>query len=891
MKITFNVNYVTAEGETLHAVLHRAYASAKENQLNIPLKTNNGRRWTGTILLDFKQPVLMAYHYEVRKGSQIIRREYEHSERTLFLQPQTALCTLQDHWLDTPANSYLLSCAFNVLCPAVAAQAAQPQLFKRTIALHVQAPKSAKGQTLWICGNAAPLGNWRTDKALPMTEQAPNDWVIYLDADTLPDYTEYKFLLKDDNSTQWQEGSNCILQKPALAEGELYVSNEFSPRFAKQSKPHFAGVVVPVFSLRGKQNWGVGDFGNLKMLTDWAEKTGQHIIQLLPINDTSLTGTWTDSYPYNAVSVYALHPLYADVNNLAGADKPRAKALAEQAQKLNGDEAVFYEKALAYKLERLRLAFDTEGARVLTSKPFQKFFVDQVHWLPAYAMYCVLRDEYKTGDFRKWGKYAVFSHAALVQFTKPDSGHYAQICFWYYVQFILHTQLREAARYAREHGVCLKGDIPIGVSRNGADAWTTPSLFNLDTQAGAPPDAFSKTGQNWGFPTYNWDLMAKDNYRWWRRRLTHMAQYFDLYRLDHVLGFLRIWEIPYEHVQGLMGHFSPALPLCVDEIKNFGLAFNPAYLFPHITEDLLQKTFGGLTQQVKDTYLVSLEHNAYSLKPAYDTQRKIEKLFAGKDDETSRTLREGLYRLVANVLFIADAKQPDRYHPRIGALEDEFFTSLSDAEQKAFTRLYNDFFYHRHNAFWKKQGLQKLPAVTQATRMLPCAEDLGMIPACVPDVLNALQILALEVQRMPKQAGRAFADTTAYPYLSVATPSTHDMSVLRGWWKENAELTQKFWSEVLHKQGDAPAELDTDTCKEILAMHLASPSMLTLIAWQDWAAMSETLRGKDPEKERINIPANAQHYWRYRMPVALEDLLQDDAFNAQIKAMIAEAGR
>ena len=175
--------------------------------------------------------------------------------------------------------------------------------------------------------------------------------------------------------------------------------------------------------------------------------------------------------------------------------------------------------------------------------------------------------------------------------------------------------------------------------------------------------------------------------------------------------------------------------------------------------------------------------------------------------------------------------------------------------------------------------------------MLCCAEDLGMIPNCVPEVMNKLQMLSLEVQRMPKQLGHPFADTAHYPYLSVATPSTHDMSVLRGWWKEDTEKTERFWHDVLGRQGTTPAEAPADACEQILRMHLQSPSMLCLIAWQDWTSMDESLWAANPDEQRINIPANPKHYWRYRMHLSVEELMQKTDFNEKIKQMIQESGR
>ena len=416
-------------------------------------------------------------------------------------------------------------------------------------------------------------------------------------------------------------------------------------------------------------------------------------------------------------------------------------------------------------------------------------------------------------------------------------------------------------------------------------------MFNVNAQAGAPPDDFSATGQNWGFPTYNWEIMAQDDYRWWKQRFGHMARYFDAYRIDHVLGFFRIWEIPSHSVQGLLGQFTPALPMDAQEIRSYGLVFQDSFLKPHISEQYLAEKFADLSSEVRKRFLVPAENGLFSLKPEFDTQRKVEAEFLGKTDEKSNRLREGLYALISNVLFVQDTKDPYKYHPRISALQDGAFRALSPEDKEAFTRLYNDYFFRRHNEFWKTEALKKLPALTQSTRLLCCAEDLGMIPACVPDVMGELQMLSLEIQRMPKRLGETFADTKNYPYLSVATPSTHDMSVVRGWWKETPSLTQQFWQNTLGHTGQAPAEADGKTCEQIVRLHLESPSMLALLSFQDWTSMDEELRAPDPDKERINVPANPRHYWRYRMHLTLEDLLDRKLFNKKVRQLLEDSKR
>ncbi|MGN1058534.1 MAG: 4-alpha-glucanotransferase, partial [Candidatus Avelusimicrobium sp.] len=702
---------------------------------------------------------------------------------------------------------------------------------------------------------------------------------------------EYKFIVKSKNgAVYWESGPNRILDIPPLPAGDVWVKDDLRPAFDWETMFRAAGVVLPVFALRAQNGWGAGDFGDLEKLTDWAVQTGQKVIQILPINDTTLTHTWRDSYPYNAVSVYAFHPLYADARQLPPLDKKAEQQFETERQQINAPDQMDYEAATRLKLKRLREAFKQHGAQTLASVEFKNFFWESAHWLPAYAMFCVLRDRYQTADFSKWPEHAHFSPQDLKAFTAPASPTAPEVRFWYYVQFILHTQLLKATRRAREKGVILKGDIPIGVSPHSVEAWTEPALFNLNAQAGAPPDDFSAAGQNWGFPTYNWDVMAQDGYRWWTHRFTHMARYFDAYRIDHVLGFFRIWEIPSHSVEGLLGQFTPALPMAGEEIQRYGLTFRNEFLKPYISEAYLTEKFGELAEEAKRRFLMPAENGLFTLRPEYDTQRKTEAALCGTDDKTLR-LKQGLFALASNVLFVPDRTDPNKFHPRISALSDGAFAALSALEKEAFTRLYNDYFFRRHNEFWKREALQKLPALIQSTRLLCCAEDLGMIPGSVPEVMRALQMLSLEIERMPKRLGATFADTRTYPYLSVATPSTHDMSVVRGWWKESPETTQKFYNTVLGREGCAPAEADGKICEDIIRLHLESPSILALLSFQDWTSMNEKLRAPDADGERINIPANPRHYWRYRMHITLEELMKANAFNAKVKRLIKESGR
>jgi hypothetical protein len=422
--------------------------------------------------------------------------------------------------------------------------------------------------------------------------------------------------------------------------------------------------------------------------------------------------------------------------------------------------------------------------------------------------------------------------------------------------------------------------------------WTEPHYFNLDGQAGAPPDDFSVKGQNWGFPTYNWDEMLRDGCAWWVRRFQNMAKFFDAYRIDHVLGFFRIWEIPVSCVDGLLGQFSPSLGMSREEIEAYGLPFNEeAFTRPFISDWVLDRMFGENADNVKATYLQPLHDDIWQLRPEYDTQRKIEKAFEGKNEDADRWLRDGLFALVSDVLFVRDRKDPSKFHPRISVQHDFVYEALWDKDKDVFNRIYNDYYYRRNNQFWYYEAMKKLPKLVEATRMLVCAEDLGMVPDCVAWVMNELRILSLEVQSMPKDPRVRFGNLSAFPYRSVNTFSSHDMPTLRQWWDENWERTQEYYNTMLYKGGPAPHPLSGLLARDIVLRQLLSPSMLCILSIQDWLSTDEDLRLPDADAERINIPANPRHYWRYRMHLNIEDLMANTPFCTAVKDMVQQSGR
>ena len=804
MKLLFNLEYRTNFGEEL--VLNVIGENQQVEQH--VMSTQDGYRWT--VEMNGKQAVagkFMDYYYSLMRGDKEIRHEWlVEPHRLEFAAKKGVRYTIYDHWIDTPEDSYMYSSAFTDCVMSRERQLSTGTEFKRTIRLKVRAPQLRNGERLALVGSSLYLGEWDCSKALPMAEHESHEWVVSLDADLLPDVVDYKFIILGNDSVIWENCENRILVKPAMEIGEVVVIEVQQSWF---SIPLWkgAGTVIPVFSLRSEGSFGVGDFGDLRMIVDWCAKTGQNVLQILPINDTTITHTWQDSYPYNSISIYALHPQYTDLRQLPALKDETLKAKYETLrQELNALPQIDYERMMEAKMGYLQAIFKQEGATIKRRASYKKFVDDNRQWLEPYARFCFYRDKYGTATFSEWPKSLPKADAKVLD-------------FWYFIQYVLDQQMRAAHEYARKNKVILKGDIPIGISRDGVEAWVEPRYFNLNGQAGAPPDPFSDDGQNWGFPTYNWDEMLKDDCSWWVRRFRKMAEYFDAYRIDHVLGFFRIWEIPVPEKSGLMGQFAPALGMSREEIEAYGV-------------------YGHL------------------------------------DD-----------------LFLVDHKRADRWHPRISIQTKPVYQKLSDQEKDCFNHLYNDYFYRRNNQYWYNEAMKKLPRLTQATRMLVCAEDLGMVPDCVPWVMNELRILSLEIQSMPKDPSVRFGQLQLNPYRSVCTISTHDMPTLRQWWDEDEARTQDYFNSELHHEGPAPHPMPVSLCKEVVARHLMSPSMLCLLSLQDWLSIDEHLRLPDQNAERINIPANPRHYWRYRMHLTIEQLLKADDFNHEVTLLIKQGNR
>ena len=876
MKLKFTIQYGTQWGESLHVVVSYLSIDGTKKTANLLMLTDDGTQWTlETAAVESRQhPIAsFSYYYQVEdEEGRVLRREWTMIPRVYHFDTSKSY-VLSDLWRDIPVQYHLYSSAYTTTRRLSYDERVQPlrvPLYRKTILFRVSAPQLLKGQSLAIVGSHPALGDWNAARYLRMEYLGQSDWLLSVNVDAVLLPLEYKYVVIDDATNSlvaWEEGDNRTtdgLLPPdvtAVPDGTVLVAYGENLRI-KEKTWRVAGVVVPVFSLRSDTSYGVGDFGDLRRMVDWAVITGMKVIQILPVNDTTTSHGWSDSYPYNIVSAFALHPHYLDLEAF-GSLKSKSKMTAyhRQRRELNALGYSDYEAVDRVKSAFISDLYEERGRQTLESKEFKSWFEANRDWLEPYALW-------------RCDSSLFTLHSSLIYFT----------------QYHLHLQLKAAADYARSKGIVLKGDIPIGVNLNSVETKTHPALFNLDAQTGAPPDAFSPNGQNWGFPTYNWS--EKSIIPWWHRRLAWMSQYFDAFRIDHVLGFFRIWEVPVDAIFGILGHFSPALPLTVSEIEYFGLPFRKDFMTrPFINDRVIERLFGIHAQFVKENFLIPRSYGLYDLKAEYNTQRKVRDHFEGRGDENSLWIRDGLYRLISGVLFLEDPRQPNMYHPRIGVYNEPVYDALTNEEKDAFMRLYNNFFYQRHNFFWGSEATRRLTEVFGQTRMLCCAEDLGMLPDCVSPVLDSLRILTLEIQSMPKQSGFEFTHLDGNSYRSVATFSTHDMAPLRLWWEESPERTQRYYVTMLQKQGRAPEHLPAHLAEEIIARHLYCPSMMCMLSLQDWLAMDGELRSKHPREERINVPSDPYNRWKYRMHLSIDDLLKADRYNNKVRTMITRSKR
>ena len=894
-RIDIEVEYIT------HSKDQAVYLTLSSNKrlragLNEPIKmkSDDGKHWHQTIELPSRKVDEIDYGFTVRTRHGFIDEEKGHGQYAHHLLFQgTPHVTVKALWHSDMGKNYLYSTAYaDVVRPFVKNDATIKTINQSDVLVAFTDYVPPKGYQVYLCGSNDATGNWDPNRGIPGYHVYNSSWAFPLLTTDIPaEGIHYKFVLVDTKTgnATWENGQDRFLSPVSPYNGKTII-DVYTP-LLPQNDLKVAGVVVPLFSLRSEEGWGIGDFGDLQRLIDWAADSGLSVIQLLPVNDTTREGNWHDSYPYNPISAFALHPLYMDFNSLPLLkSKTKLKLYLQRRAAVNSQPLLDYDEVFDLKESYLHDYYQENKQDILRSNKYKIFKHDNADWLMPYSFFRYLLKVNGTANFRRWPQFREYDQVALQRWAIAGN-ILDDIEFYGVVQFLLDKQFAQVHEYARQRGVILKGDIPIGVSRDSATAWLQPHYLNFDSQAGAPPDQFSAKGQNWGFPTYNWPAILADQGQWWHQRLNHMAQYFDAYRIDHVLGFFRIWEIPVQHIYGTLGHFNPGLPLTRSELLIMGFTADPDdYTRPRFTEGEMQRHFGELLPVAKEYFFEFRDDGKWTIIDKYvNSQRAIDVTL--RQMGFSGQQREAFLSAYNNVLFITDPTAPQIYHLNIWGKRTRAYKHLSDNDKQAYDRVYQYFFYERHDRHWTEEAYRRLPKLTCATSMLACAEDLGMIPTCVHPVLKELNILTLEIQTMPKRGNGRFSDLKDNPLYSVDTISTHDMAPLRLWWKQNPEAAADYWQHQLGHTTPAPPLLSPDDCKDIIQLHLHSNSLLSIISLQDWLGMSPTLRSDQLEQEQINHPEIPRHYWRWRMQPTMEQLAADKELTSAIQQMIKNSQR
>ncbi len=879
MELTFRIHYNTQWGENIR--LHYTSTAHHPARVVALIPVGNGN-WEYRMNTDWSD-IFYRYEFTGPNDSHILEKEFRHLR--VF---DSAQITDTWRWPAYPSNA-LYSEAFIHAVFKHQQVITHEAYNNKQLVVRLREIRLNQGET--FCLVSQQYGNWDTSNPYLLKRCGESTWECTLDKPKEEEVFNFKFGLWNLKTNQFQgfeDGSNR--QVNINPNGGAIIINIDGFRYS-----HFwrgAGVAVPVFSLRTSESVGCGEFCDLIPLAEWCHHAGLKMIQLLPINDTMATNSWVDTYPYNAISVMAFHPMYISVENVFNYyNQSLSPEQKEEANSINQAPQVEYEKTLNWKIDNLKALFEKEQLQILEDQRFKHYFDVNQWWVTDYAVFSVLRDRNQTPDFRQWQKMSSYNKREAEAMLRSNTEDAQLAWFYIFVQFHLQQQLEEAIHHAHNKNIAFKGDLPIGINPNSVEAWVDPSQFNFGLQAGAPPDFFSASGQNWGFPTYNWETMKKDDYAWWQQRLGRMQQFFDAFRIDHILGFFRIWSIPKPFSDGIMGHFDPALPLDKDELKRFNFYSDPEYFtLPVCDRTYIDTLAGRYSQKVDEQMFIPTAFGHRRMKKEYFNPQKMKEWVENHVETKEKpTMINALQQLMREVIFIpADAAH---WHPRIMLTESRLFAQLSAPEQTALRQIHDHFFYTRHNEFWKQSATERLEGTLKKCRMLVCGEDLGMIPASVPEVMQKLQILSLEIQRMPKDINNKFGNTWQYPYLSVCTTSTHDISSMRGWWEENRNDSAFYYYQVLHWGGEVPQQLSAELARAIIEMHLQSPSMWCIIPIQDIAAMDKEIPKLTPAQERINEPGVQHHYWRYRVPFRIDKLLEDHSVHNQLKKIIDSTGR
>lgn len=661
------------------------------------------------------------------------------------------------------------------------------------------------------------------------------------------------------------------------------------------------GIVVPISALYTKDCPSCGDFLALKDLADFCEKAGFSIVQLLPVNDTG-----TQSSPYSGLSAFALHPLFIRINALpefaAAMKGNKAFATAYKAfEKEFGYKKRFdYDAVLGEKTKLLHLLFNyiekknskDEAEANKLNKELAKF-VRSNQWIIPYAVFKNIKDENMQASWKSWDESIQKLSYDQIKLKWQNKAKKSSHDFFVWCQLRASEQFKEGAESLRAKKIILKGDIPILMNEDSVDCWTYPEFFRQELRAGSPPDGGNPMGQNWGFPTYDWDRLEADEFTWWKDRIKTSAQYYDAFRIDHILGFFRIWASKENETTAYLGHTIPyadftrktlnELGFDDDRIKWISEPHIPTGTIENITwnHDEATAVLEKVCDRVKTEEL-------WTFKKEIDGDKEIYAMNFFEDEGKNNAVKNALAEKWRDRSLIQIKK--DRFIKVYAFENSTAWKTLSGEEQEKLRKLFEEIEV-KENKLWGKQATTTLSAIVHASDMIPCAEDLGVNLPVMPEVLKKLDILSLKVIRWTRQwdkPGQPYIPFTDYPELSVATTSVHDSSTLRQWWNQEKDSVWAFINSVeCENKPDGNSAFTPEIAEFILRSLASCKSALLINPLQDYLFLEHSFYLENEDDERINIPGSVNTFnWTYRIPVTIEEMSGNKGLLNKIKTIV-----
>ncbi len=667
----------------------------------------------------------------------------------------------------------------------------------------------------------------------------------------------------------------------------------------KSKVPRKSGVAVPLGALRTDKSPFIGEFSSLIPFAKFCKKTGLEVIQLLPVLDTG-----TQSSPYSSLSAFALHPMYINLSEIDGfaATKKKDQDFSQRYDALLKQEKAdrFNYKLINDEKNTLlrQLYANGAGEKDLSSKEYGAW-LKKNPWVPAYCVYKALKWKYMQASWKSWNEED--KNLSKDEITKrwkdKDLSH--EHLFYAWTQYQAWKQFKDAADFVRDQGIILKGDLPILLNEDSCDVWSDSILFNQKLRAGSPPDGSNPTGQNWGFPTYNWKAHEEDDFAWWKLRLKLASQFYGAYRLDHVLGFFRIWAVPEGEDTAELGHTQPYASISRSQLEKIGFDEGRIHWLsePHIPTEALGMGRSDEARAILTLFCTRLgDEELWNFKKSIKSAADI---FAEKIPlvtyERSQEIKNRLSRWFKNRTLIEVKK--NAFIPLWQYSDTQAWQSLSDLERLHLKELF-DKAAKKQEKLWEEQATTIFDALIPSAKMIPCGEDLGVDLACLPEVLKKYGILGLHVIRWTRQWAepwQPYVPMEDYRPLSVVTTSVHDSSTLRQWWdeeKESARAFEKTFGE------EKTSKSDTAAIKSLQADGPFTPKAANFVleegaktagAWyinplQDWLSMDKKLWLSDAVSERVNVPGTVSEFnWTYRMKDSVEKLSENKSIIEAIK--------